>query len=135
MLASLVTSSVALVIIFVAHVDRTIPGLIDVSQPLPLAHFILGIIITGAQMTNAALSLCRCKPSHAYRWIYNIVHGKFIGYSTVKLAGMLLGDIKCVCTKSCRAVCSAVVLSVSTYHKELSACTTYRKLAFLNIMD
>lgn len=93
MLASLVTSSVSFVIIFVAHVDRTTPGLIDVSQPLPLAHFILGIIITGAQMTNAALSLCRCKPSHKNRWIYNIVHGKFIGYSTVKLAGRLHGDI------------------------------------------
>ena len=89
MLASLVTSSISFVIIFVAHADRPIPGLIDVSQPLPLAHFIQGIIITGAQMTNAALSLLRCKPSHKYRWIYNIVHGKFIGYSTVKLAGRL----------------------------------------------
>jgi hypothetical protein len=87
MLASLVISSVSFVIIFVAHADRVTPGLIDVSQPLPLAHFILGIIITGAQMTNAALSLCRCKPSHSNRWIYNIVHGKFIGYSTFKLAG------------------------------------------------
>ena len=86
MVASLVTSSISFVIIFVAHMDRPTPGLIDVSQSLPLTHFILGIIITAAQMINASLSLCRCKPSHKKRWIYNIVHGKAIGYITFKLA-------------------------------------------------
>ena len=86
MLSSFVTASASFIIIFVAHANQPVSGLVDLSSPLPLSHFIIGIVVTTAQMTNAALSLCRCKPSHKARWIYNIIHGKVIGYSAIILA-------------------------------------------------
>lgn len=86
MSTSLVTACVSFVIIFIAHMDYPTPGLVDVSKPLPLTHFILGVMVTGAKIANAVLSLCRCRPSHDRRWIYNIVHGKVIGYSVITLA-------------------------------------------------
>ena len=87
MLSSMTIGSIAFILIFIANIDSTIlPGLAYISDPVVLAHFILGIIVTALPFINALLSLIRCKPTGQYRWIYNLIHGKFIGYFTILLA-------------------------------------------------
>ena len=73
-------------LIFIAHVDRPISGLANLQDPLTLAHFILGIVVTALPIVNAILSLFRCKPTDQYRWVYNIIHGKMIGYIAMDIA-------------------------------------------------
>lgn len=86
MLSSLVLSSTSFVLIFVANIDQPIPGLIDVGEPLPLVHFLFGVTIPAFQILNSVFSLFRCNLKSKYRWIYNIIHGKAIGYATIVMA-------------------------------------------------
>ena len=90
MLSSLALGLISFILIFVAHADRVIPGLANLQDPLTLAHFILGIIVTALPIINAILSLIRCKPTDKYRWIYNIIHGKMIGYIAINIACKLM---------------------------------------------
>ena len=89
MLSSLVLGSTSFVLIFVANIDQPIPGLIDVREPLPLVHFLFGVTIPAFQILNSILSLFRCNLKSKYRWIYNIIHGKAIGYATMVMASRL----------------------------------------------
>lgn len=86
MLASVVLTAVSLAVIFIAHVGRRVSGLVDLSVSLTLAHFVIGIIVAGGQIFNLLVALSRCKPSSRFRWIYNILHGKFTGYITALLS-------------------------------------------------
>ena len=86
MLSSLALTLLSFVLIFVANIDQPVPGLINVREPVPLTHFLLGVTIPVCQIINAILSLCRCNPKSKYRWIYNLVHGKIIGYVTAVIA-------------------------------------------------
>lgn len=90
MLSSLALGLISFILIFIAHADRVIPGLANLQDPLTLAHFVLGIIVTALPIINAILSLIRCKPNEKYRWIYNIVHGKMIGYIALNMACKLI---------------------------------------------
>lgn len=86
MLCSALLMSISLVLIFVAHIDSRVPGLVDLSLPLPLSHFTVGIVVAAGQQLNIMLALFRCKPAAKFRWIYNILHGKITGYITSLLS-------------------------------------------------
>ena len=86
MLASVILTATSITIIFIAHVGRRVSGLVDLSVSLSLTHFVIGIIVAGGQIFNMLVALFRCKPSSRFRWIYNILHGKFTGYITALLS-------------------------------------------------
>lgn len=86
MLASVILTAISIAIIFIAHVGRRVSGLVDLSVSLSLTHFVIGIIVAGGQIFNMLVALFRCKPSSRFRWIYNILHGKFTGYITALLS-------------------------------------------------
>ena len=90
MLASVILTATSIAIIFIAHVGRRVSGLVDLSVSLTLTHFVIGIIVAGGQIFNMLVALFRCKPSSRFRWIYNILHGKFTGYITALLSRKIL---------------------------------------------
>jgi hypothetical protein len=92
-LAGLLVAVVAFVLVFVAHKDQSIPGLIDfgAGNKIGTAHFSFGIVIMALHILNPLISLCRCKPSGKNRWIFNVVHGLIIGYGLQTLAYVSMG--------------------------------------------
>ena len=86
MLISVVLTASSLAIIFIAHIGRRVSGLVDLSVTLSLTHLVIGIIVASGQIFNMVVALFRCKPSSRFRWIYNILHGKFTGYITALLS-------------------------------------------------
>ncbi|XP_064386733.1 uncharacterized protein LOC135335239 isoform X2 [Halichondria panicea] len=80
MMASLVVAIVGFILPFVALMRAA-----D-SQRLSLPHMVIGVIMTALQITNPIIALFRCKPGGNYRWIFNMLHGYFIGYVLETLA-------------------------------------------------
>ena len=84
----MVLSVISFIVIFVAHIDQPVPGLVNLQNPPSLIHFILGVLVTALPFVNVIVSFFRCKPSESHRPIYNIVHGKIIGYMAITIARM-----------------------------------------------
>ena len=90
MVVSLFLGASAFVLIFASNWDSNPRGLIDLSTRLPLSHFIIGITVMTLHLANPMIALFRCKPDGRFRWIFNILHGKVIGYLAMILAGWLV---------------------------------------------
>ena len=90
MVASLFLAASAFTMIFVSNRNDSPRGLMDLSTNLRLSHFIIGITVMTLHLANPMIALFRCKPDGRFRWIFNILHGKVIGYLAMLLAGWLV---------------------------------------------
>ena len=89
MLTSLVLASISFALIFVANKDSDTPGIMNdlsTANPIPMSHFVIGVAVMLLHFVNPIIALFRCKPTDRFRLIFNIVHGKFIGYFALILA-------------------------------------------------
>lgn len=86
-MGSMAIAIIGFVIIFIANMHQSTPGLIPLAgRPIAAAHLWIGIAVMFIHVFNPLLSIFRCPSKSPRRWIYSLVHGLIVGVGLFLLA-------------------------------------------------